>query len=281
MAKALIFEFNKLHSSGQGLQNYTQLTSTNNVFVPTGQTVPLNATTAPTPGLAFRPNNGSFELRATNRVTGQVTTSVINVDLDGLGTDDSLDAVVAKINAAPPAGLGAGTASVTSQGYLQITAPPNVEFGFGNDTSGFLAAMGVNTFFTGQDSRTIGVNPSLKSNGALLAVSKNNSVGDTQNLTDLIQFSGKSLGSLGGKTFAQSITGLVEDLGTFGENAQSQADAARTTKQALESENLSISGVSLDEEAVKLISFQRSFQASARYIATVNELLDAVINLGR
>ena len=117
--------------------------------------------------------------------------------------------------------------------------------------------------------------------GALLAVSSNNVAGDTQNLTSLIRFKDQPLASLGGESFSDAFTGLVADLGTFGENAQSQADAARTTKQALESENLSISGVSLDEETVKLISFQRSFQASARYIATVNQLLDAVINLGR
>jgi flagellar hook-associated protein 1 FlgK len=43
----------------------------------------------------------------------------------------------------------------------------------------------------------------------------------------------------------------------------------------------SVSGVSLDEEMTDLIKFQRAFEASARLITTVDELLATVINLKR
>jgi flagellar hook-associated protein 1 FlgK len=42
---------------------------------------------------------------------------------------------------------------------------------------------------------------------------------------------------------------------------------------------MAISGVSLDEEAVRMITLQRAFQASARYIATISELLEILANL--
>ena len=40
-----------------------------------------------------------------------------------------------------------------------------------------------------------------------------------------------------------------------------------------------VSGVSLDEEAIKMITLQRIYQASARYIQTVAELLDLLVEL--
>jgi len=42
-----------------------------------------------------------------------------------------------------------------------------------------------------------------------------------------------------------------------------------------------VSGVSLDEEAVHLIEFQRAYQASARLITVLNELTEITINLLR
>ncbi len=50
-------------------------------------------------------------------------------------------------------------------------------------------------------------------------------------------------------------------------------------EENLKGQHLAISGVSLDEEAVKLISYQRAFQATAKYIATLNELLGVLVNL--
>jgi flagellar hook-associated protein 1 len=37
--------------------------------------------------------------------------------------------------------------------------------------------------------------------------------------------------------------------------------------------------VSIDEEAIKMITLQRIYQASARYIQSISELLDILVNL--
>jgi flagellar hook-associated protein 1 FlgK len=42
-----------------------------------------------------------------------------------------------------------------------------------------------------------------------------------------------------------------------------------------------ISGVSLDEEAVHLIEFQRAYQASARMVSAIDEMMEIAVNLGR
>ena len=57
------------------------------------------------------------------------------------------------------------------------------------------------------------------------------------------------------------------------------AEGYRAFQQSLEGEHLGLSGVSLDEEAVNMMAFQRSFQASAKVISTISELLDVLVNL--
>lgn len=47
---------------------------------------------------------------------------------------------------------------------------------------------------------------------------------------------------------------------------------------SIEESRLSVSGVSLDEEMANLIQFQHAYNANAKIIATVDELLDVVIN---
>jgi flagellar hook-associated protein 1 FlgK len=61
--------------------------------------------------------------------------------------------------------------------------------------------------------------------------------------------------------------------------ARSVADGFRVFEETLNGQKLGISGVNLDEEAINMIVFQRAFQASAKYIATVSELLEVLVDL--
>ena len=78
LTSTLIQQFNNIYSSGQGLQQYSTATSTNNVLDPTAA---LNSSAA---GLSFPPNNGSFQINLTNSATGQQQTYTVNVNLNGV-----------------------------------------------------------------------------------------------------------------------------------------------------------------------------------------------------
>ena len=43
----------------------------------------------------------------------------------------------------------------------------------------------------------------------------------------------------------------------------------------------SVSGVSTDEELVSVIQHQHAYQAAARLVTTVNDMLDMLLNIGR
>jgi flagellar hook-associated protein 1 len=73
-------------------------------------------------------------------------------------------------------------------------------------------------------------------------------------------------------------------VGEVGIQARRVGDSVKTQAETLKQmQNLreSISGVSLDEEATKLIEYHKAFEASARLIKTADEMFDTVLNLKR
>lgn len=82
-----------------------------------------------------------------------------------------------------------------------------------------------------------------------------------------------------GKTIDQYYKDMISKLGTQSEEATNRTDTERDSiLKDLEDQRQSVSGVSLDEEMTNLIQFQHAYQASAKVISTVDELLDVVIN---
>jgi flagellar hook-associated protein 1 FlgK len=43
----------------------------------------------------------------------------------------------------------------------------------------------------------------------------------------------------------------------------------------------SISGVSIDEEMINLIMYQKGFEASSRMISTIDEMMDTILSMKR
>ena len=85
------------------------------------------------------------------------------------------------------------------------------------------------------------------------------------------------LGSASGSSDALYAT-LVGDLGTASAVAHQQAttqDAVVANVEALKS---SVSGVSLDEEAANMLTYQQAFNASSRVLTAMDSMLDTLIN---
>ena len=59
--------------------------------------------------------------------------------------------------------------------------------------------------------------------------------------------------------------------------ADSIADGFEVFEQTLQAQSQAISGVNIDEEAIDMIMLQQTYQASARYISTLAELLDVLV----
>ena len=81
-------------------------------------------------------------------------------------------------------------------------------------------------------------------------------------------------------TPTQYLSGMVFQVGNDVSQAQSESDASSLMLQQLQDEQGSVEGVSTDEEASNLITYQRAYQAAAQVVSVVDELTLASINLG-
>lgn len=73
----------------------------------------------------------------------------------------------------------------------------------------------------------------------------------------------------------------INKLGVQAQEAARIVKNQNSLLKGLVERRLSTSGVSLDEEAINLVQFQHAFQANAKVISTVDQLLDVVIGLVR
>jgi len=266
-AHALAFEFNKVYSSGQGLTGHTEMTT--EVAVADADLALDQA------GLDFTPVHGSFEFLVRNTRTGTTKTTQVGVDLNGLGDDTSLDDLAQALNA-----IDGVAAEVTPELKLAITGEsPVLEFGFANDTSGALAALGLNVFFTGSTAATLAVSDIVREDPSKFAASRGGMGADSENAELLADFADQPLEAQDGDSLAGMYERLISGITQASSVTQAVSEGYRVFQRSLEGQMLGISGVSIDDEAVKMITYQRAYQASARVIATIGELLNVLVNL--
>ena len=99
-----------------------------------------------------------------------------------------------------------------------------------------------------------------------------------------------SEGAAGGNNVALAIAGLrggvadqryaalVAQVGPGVQNATTNQTNSQAVSPPSPTSANRVSGVSLDEEMTNLITFQRGYQASARALNVMNEMLDTLIN---
>ncbi|MCB0377989.1 MAG: flagellar hook-associated protein FlgK [Bdellovibrionales bacterium] len=85
----------------------------------------------------------------------------------------------------------------------------------------------------------------------------------------------------GSLTLDEFYNGIVGELGIKAQHVNHNVEVQGNIVRQLENLRESMSGVSIDEEAAKMIELQKQFDASARVIRTADEILDTVINIRR
>lgn len=79
-------------------------------------------------------------------------------------------------------------------------------------------------------------------------------------------------------TADRSYAGFVLRVGSESRDALRRQAAAEAVLDSADSRRQSVSGVSLDEEMANMIRFQRAYQASARTMSTMDEMIDTLVN---
>jgi len=270
-ASQLIFEVNKVHSQGQAVNPTSSITGTVRAD---DATAVLND---PTAGLDFVPTHGSFQLHVTQGSTGQRNTSTIDIDLDGINaaSDTTLNSLAAAINS-----VANVNATVTLDGRLQIAGATNdFQISFSDDSSGVLAATGINTFFSGSNATDIQLNAVIQSDPGKITTSQGHVLGDNRSALAMADLREQGVAALNGFSLSEFWNRHIQDYAVRTAQAQQKLDADTIVRENLEAQQQSLSGVNTDEEAINLLVFQRAYQGSARFLSVVDELLQTLLAL--
>jgi flagellar hook-associated protein 1 FlgK len=278
LASAIITEVNRLHADGQGLTPLRSVLGTESVADPDA---PLNSVAA---GLRNPPVDGSFYITVADDATGTPVAYRIDVDLDGAGADTSLNDLIAAINGQ----VSGVTATLTADQRLSLTADQGFSFSFGHDGEQFradssqaLAGLGVNTFFTGSNAADIAVREALHGDSGLFAAASLNRTGDGINAGRMAGALDAASDTLDGISLLAGYNAIANGVAASGAEAANKLEAADAVSASLTAQRESISGVSLDEEAIELLRFERAFQGAARYVSTVDRLMQDMLALVR
>jgi flagellar hook-associated protein 1 len=136
-------------------------------------------------------------------------------------------------------------------------------------------------FFTGTDARSLRVHEVLTADSSRVqAAGAPGAPGDNRTALSLAQLGSTALAALGNQTFQQHYGQTVARMGQSLASTNLQIETQTVVEGMLQRQREAVSGVSLDEEMASLILFQRAFQASARLVSTLDEMLVTVVNLG-
>jgi flagellar hook-associated protein 1 len=122
------------------------------------------------------------------------------------------------------------------------------------------------TYTAGSEAATLGVN--------VTAATVRTSTSGAAGANDIAL----AITGLRGGTPDKLYTAFVTRIGGDLKNAQRGESNANALLGSIEDRRQSTSGVSMDEEMTNLVRFQRGYQASARTMSTMDQMLDTLIN---
>jgi flagellar hook-associated protein 1 FlgK len=278
LASQLIFEVNKLHATGTNAGGLTSASAT--LPIAAGNRTlainhPDNTTFADLP---FAASTGGFYVEVQNKETGTSDRVWVEVDLDGInaaglpGADD--DTTPEDIRAAIDAVEGL-SATFTPDGRLDIQASPGFSFSFDEDSSSVLAVMGVNSFFTGSTAQDIGVREDVT---VMLGRFENGQFVENANALRIGALADQTVDALG-HTIGKFWSLHAQDVATEARGARVNADAATIVRESLEAQRAAVSGVSIDEESMNLLTYQRQYQAAGQVVQIAQSMFDTLLSL--
>ena len=103
--------------------------------------------------------------------------------------------------------------------------------------------------------------------------------GDNQNARALANLRDARVMNGGQATLIDAWAQLVYRIGSDAQAAQQEQQSRAEIVRQVEALTEAVSGVSLDEEAMMMMRFQRAYEANARFFQAVNQSIDTLMQM--
>jgi len=207
--------------------------------------------------------NGSLQIAVTDGDGNTVTT--LNVG-SGYAAGDRLD-----IGNGIKIALGIG--DLADGNTFQIDAFANT------DTSGVLAAAGINTFFSGSNASDITICSDISAAPGRIATALRDDMTDNNNALRLVGLRNQAISDLDSLTPAEYYRRLITNIGQDVSVKQSHQKNVEVMVQNLASQQSEISGVNINDEAARMLIFEQMFKAMAKYLSTLQSSLSTIMEI--
>ncbi|MDX2471882.1 MAG: flagellar hook-associated protein FlgK [SAR324 cluster bacterium] len=277
MAKELVFRVNAIHSGGTGLKGVKNSETSAYSLNEDAQKNPLPFLKA-----------GDFKFHMLDSEGAITDTLLVNVDPG----KDTVKSIVEKINRAAGAyekdDKGVETlkevtpfkATLDPEGSVSLQSDMGTNFTFAGDTSNFFAVMGFNSFFHSLDgARDIKVNQELVEDEMKIAVGSDLVPSDNRIGVAIGDLQRQAVLSDGTMSFDEFYNGQTTEIGLLVQDAQKGAKSHGEMLSQYEALRDSISSVNIDEEMANMVKYQRAYESSAKYLSTVDQMTQTVINM--
>jgi flagellar hook-associated protein 1 FlgK len=287
-ARSIIWEVNHLHSQGVGLDKNFLMQGEYQVQ---GVGIPLGANSS---GLIFhdRLQSGNVTFYAFDEANNELVPGAYGpLDFGGGANFDPTVHTLEDVRDAINGSFGTYVTASIINNQLTITANAGYTFAVGDDTAGLLAALGLNTFFSGDSSSSIGINSAIvqdlrKINAGNINGGFEGNMGDNSTAQAIAALATKRI-TVAGTSRSAPYTGtlsgyystIVSRVGTDTATARFNGILQRTMALDLDDRQQALSGVNLDEEMANLIKFQNSYKAAAKLISTADQMFQTLLGL--
>jgi len=207
--------------------------------------------------------NGTLQLEVENG-DGEVVTT-LNVG-SGYAAGDTLD-------------IGNGIKISVSTGDLNDSETFEVDAFGSTDTSGVLAAVGLNTFFSGDSALDMAVCSEISAEPGRVATALGADMTDNANALRMAGLEEQAISTLDGLAPGEFYRQLVTNLGQTVSVKQIQEDNVEVIIQNLAEQQGELSGVDINDEAAQMLVFEQIFQAMAKYLNTVHTAIQSIMDI--
>ena len=176
-------------------------------------------------------------------------------------------------------GLDNGLSLSLGSGHLVDANSFSISAKSSSDTAGVLGALGLNAFFSGHSASDMAVREEVLANPNLVATG--GMVGGSDNLiaTAMARVGETSMASLGGQSAVDYFAHMSTSVGQEISLRQARQASIESVVQQLTSQRDAVGGVDVNDEAAKLILFERMFQAAAKFMSTQSRALEFLMDI--
>ena len=239
--------------------------------------------------------NGSFDVVVYNDNGDELARRTITVDMNSNDPKYStLEGIIAQINA-PNIDDNSDNnpnndvddyyeANLLNGKFILSAKKDNIFVGLDNDSVNFGGAFGVNKFLDGKDAFSINLRDDLAEDPSKIHAYKAPNEGNNEVANEMLQLQFEEVKFYkNGEVYTNTISGFyrftTSTLANETQNISTKKETSQTLLTSIQNEYYSISGVNIDEELINLEKFQRGYQANAKVITTINQMLDALFSI--